>query len=102
MTKKDNQDELIDKLLKLDLINASDDTKDLANMLEKQYKYYASRVIDLKEQLDNTPKIFKKKRAELEQEIKEMQDKSDNYFKKYLTECESLYNLHQELFKDKG
>ena len=45
MTKKDNQDELIDKMLKLDLIQASDDTKHLADMLEQQYKHYASRVI---------------------------------------------------------
>lgn len=102
MTKKDNQDELIDKMLKLDLIQASDDTKHLADMLEQQYKHYASRVIDLKEQLENTPKIFKNKRAKLEQEIKEMQDKSDKYFKDFLNECEDIYNLHQELFKDKG
>lgn len=100
MTKKDNQDELIDKLLKLNLLDASDDTMHLANTLEKQYKYYASRVIDLKEQLESTPKLFKNKRAKLEQEIKEMQDKSDKYFKSYLTECEDLYNLHQELSKD--
>lgn len=102
MTKKDNQDELIDKLYKLNLLQASDSTEIITNASEQQYKYYASRVIDLTEQLENTPKIFKNKRAKLEQEIKEMQDKSDKHFNNYLTGCEDIYNLHQELFKDKG
>lgn len=80
--------------------DASDSTEIITNASEQQYKYYASRVIDLTEQLENTPKIFKSKRAKLEQEIKEMQDKSDKHFNNYLKGCEDIYNLHQELFKD--
>lgn len=100
MTKQDNKNELIDKLYKLNIIQASENTKILTDASEQQYKYYASRVIDLTEQLDNTPKIFKNKRAKLEQEIKEMQDKSDKHFKDFLNGCEDFYKLHQELFKD--
>lgn len=99
MTKKDNQDELIDKLYKLNLKQASDSTEILTKASESQYKYYASRVIDLQEQLNNTPKIFKKKRAELEQQIKQMQDKSDKHFKDFINGCEDIYDLHQELYK---
>lgn len=100
MTKKDNQDEFIDKLYKLKIIHASETTEHLNNLSEHQYKYYASRVIDLQDLLNNTPKIFKNKRAKIEQEIKQVQDKSDKFFNDYLKGCEDLYKLHQELSKN--
>lgn len=100
MTKKDNQNELVDKLYKLNLIQASENTKQLNKILEHQYKFYVSRVIDLQEELDNTPKIFKKKRANLEQEIQQTQDKANKNFKDYLAGCEDFYNLHQELYRE--
>lgn len=100
MSINNNQDELVNKLYKLNIIQALKNTECLNKLSEQQYKYYASRVIDLKDQLDNTPKKFKNKRENIEQEIKQMQDKSDKYFKDYLKGCEDLYKLHQELSKN--
>lgn len=73
----------IDKMTKLNI-----------EFSERNYKFYMGKVVDLQEELDNTPKLFKKKRAKLEQEIEDMQAKVDKHFNDYMLECQDLYDLH--------
>jgi Na+/phosphate symporter len=49
--------------------NVDKHTKEIANLEEQLYKQYQAMAIDKQEELDNTSKLFKKKRAKLEQEI---------------------------------
>jgi uncharacterized phage infection (PIP) family protein YhgE len=71
-------------------------TKSHIKISESSYKYYLGREVELKEQLDNTPKIFKNKRVKLQKQIKEMQSKSDKHFNNYLDDISSLYDLTQD------
>ena len=81
--------------------NVEDMTLIGAEYNERNYKLFTSRIIELEEELDSTPKIFKKKRAKLEQQIKDMQELADTHFNNYLAECQDLYNLHTAFFKGK-
>lgn len=81
----------------MNLLQVTDNTKILMETSEKQYKYYASRVIDLKEQLDNTPKVLKKERLKLEQEIAEMQKKADKHYENFIKECKDLDDIFKEI-----
>ena len=76
-------------------------TKNIANLEEQLYKQYQAMALDKQEELDNTSKLFKKKRAKLEQELKDLQDTADKHFKNFLDECNDLYDLHTAFFKDK-
>ena len=69
-------------------------TKNIANLEEQLYKQYQAMALDKQEELDNTSKLFKKKRAKLEQELKDLQDTADKHFKIFLDECNNLYDLH--------
>lgn len=80
--------------------NVDKHTKEIANLEEQLYKQYQAMAIDKQEELDNTFKIFKKKRAKLEQEIKDLQDTADKHFKNFMDECNNLYDLHTMLFNE--
>jgi len=69
-------------------------TRDTANLEEQLYKNYQAMALDKQEELDSTPKLFKKKRAKLEQELKDLQDTADKHFKNFMAECQDLYDLH--------
>lgn len=79
--------------------NVEDMTLIGAKYNERNYKLFMIRIIKLEEELDNTPKIFKKKRAKLEQELKDLQDTVDKHFKKFFDECNDLYNLHTSFLR---
>ena len=67
-------------------------TKSHIRLSETSYKYYQDREIELKEQLDSTPRIFKNKRAKIQKEIQEVQSKADKHFNNYLEDINSLYD----------
>ena len=69
-------------------------TKNIANLEEQLYKQYQAMALDKQEELDSTSKLFKKKRAKLEQELKDLQDTADKHFKNFMAECQDLYDLH--------
>lgn len=77
-------------------------TKADIELLDNQYKFYRGVAIDKQEELESTPKIFKKKRLKLEQEYKEHQEKADKYFNDYLVACQDLYNLHRGLLDNEN
>ena len=64
------------------------------------YKNYQAMDLDKQEELDNTSKLFKKKREKLEQELKDLQATADKHFKYYLDECNNLYDLHTSSIKE--
>ena len=74
--------------------NVDTHTKNIASLEEQLYKQYQVMAIDKQEELDSTPKLFKKKRAKLEQELKDLQDTADKHFKNFMAECQDLYDLH--------
>lgn len=77
-------------------------TKAEIELLDNQYKFYRGLAIDKQEELESTPKLFKKKRLQLESEYKEHQDKADKYFNDYLVACQDLYNLHKGLLDNEN
>lgn len=77
-------------------------TKADIEFLDKQYKFYRGLAIDKLDELESTPRLFKKKRLKLEQEYKEHQDKADKYFNDYLVACQDLYNLHKGLLDNEN
>ena len=77
-------------------------TKNIANLEEQLYKQYQAMALDKQEELDNTSKLFKKKRAKLEQELKDLQDTADKHFKNFLDECNDLYDLHTSFLREEG
>ena len=82
--------------------NVDKHTREIANLEEQLYKQYQAMAIDKQEELDNTSKIFKKKRAKLEQEIKGLQDTADKHFKNFMDECNDLYDLHTSFLREEG
>ena len=82
--------------------NVDKHTKEIANLEEQLYKQYQAMAIDKQEELDNTSKLFKKKRAKLEQEIKDLQDTTDKHFKNFMDECNDLYDLHTSFLREEG
>lgn len=77
-------------------------TKNIANLEEQLYKSYQAMALDKQEELDNTSKLFKKKRAKLEQELKDLQDTADKHFKNFMGECNDLYDLHTTFLREEG
>lgn len=75
-------------------------TKDSISFDERMYKSFTARAIELQETLNKTPKIFKCKRKELEQEIKQMQTLANKHYKDFITECNYFYDLHTK-YKEK-
>lgn len=75
-------------------------TKNIIKLEEQLYKNYQAMALDKQEELDNTSKLFKKKREKLEQELKGLQDTADKHFKYYLDECNNLYDLHTSSIKE--
>lgn len=82
--------------------NVDKHTKEIANLEEQLYKQYQAMALDKQEELDNTSKLFKKKRAKLEQEIKDLQDTADKHFKNFMDECNDLYDLHTSFLREEG
>lgn len=82
--------------------NVDKHTKEIAHLEEQLYKQYQAMAIDKQEELDNTSKLFKKKRAKLEQEIKDLQDTADKHFKNFMDECNDLYDLHTSFLREEG
>lgn len=82
--------------------NVDKHTKEIAHLEEQLYKQYQAMALDKQEELDNTSKIFKKKRAKLEQEIKDLQDTADKHFKNFMDECNDLYDLHTSFLREEG
>ena len=82
--------------------NVDKHTREIANLEEQLYKQYQAMAIDKQEELDNTSKLFKKKRAKLEQEIKDLQDTADKHFKNFMDECNDLYDLHTSFLREEG
>lgn len=82
--------------------NVDKHTKEIANLEEQLYKQYQAMALDKQEELDNTSKLFKKKRAKLEQEIKDLQDTADKHFKNFMDECNDLYDLHTFFLREEG
>ena len=80
--------------------NVDKHTKEIANLEEQLYKQYQAMALDKQEELDNTSKLFKKKREKLEQELKDLQDTANKHFKYYLDECNNLYDLHTSSIKE--
>ena len=63
---------------------------------ESSYKFYADKEVSLKQELDNTPKIFKNKRVKLQKKLKETKEKTDKYYDNFLEDISNLYDLNQE------
>ena len=82
--------------------NVDKHTKEIANLEEQLYKQYQAMALDKQEELDNTSKLFKKKRVKLEQEIKDLQDTADKHFKNFMDECNDLYDLHTSFLREEG
>lgn len=82
--------------------NVDKHTKEIVNLEEQLYKQYQAMALDKQEELDNTSKLFKKKRAKLEQEIKDLQDTADKHFKNFMDECNDLYDLHTSFLREEG
>ena len=82
--------------------NVDKHTKEIAHLEEQLYKQYQAMALDKQEELDNTSKLFKKKRAKLEQEIKDLQDTADKHFKNFMDECNDLYDLHTSFLREEG
>lgn len=77
-------------------------TENLIDMEEKFYKEYQKKVLDLMEELDNIPKKENNKKADIKKQIKEYQATADKHYKNYITECELLYKLYQDLYKQQN
>lgn len=82
--------------------NVDKHTKEIAHLEEQLYKQYQAMALDKQEELDNTSKLFKKKRVKLEQEIKDLQDTADKHFKNFMDECNDLYDLHTSFLREEG
>lgn len=94
MSKKLDKDKLLAELYVSLYKDVDQHTKNIANLEENLYKNYQAMALDKQEELDSTPRLFKKKRAKLEQELKDLQDTADKHFSNFLAECNSLYDLH--------
>ena len=61
---------------------------------ESSYKFYADKEVSLKQELDNTPKIFKNKMVKLQKQIKETKAKTDKYYDNFLEDISNLYDIN--------
>ena len=92
----DNDKKLADIYIKT-YKRTEQDTKNIIDYEYKIYKNYYIMAIQTKEELENTPRILKNKRKELQQELEDLKQLANKHFKSYLNECEFLYDLHSNL-----
>lgn len=64
--------------------------KQIAELEEQMYRDYHAKVLKLQEQLNDTPKIFKHRREQLKEEIKEAQRLENEHYNKFIDVCNDL------------
>lgn len=95
---KSNNNDIINSMLKI-YKNTNDMIILGAEFSKKRYDFYISQVMEIQKELKTIPKIFKKRRASLEKELKKMQDLADKNFNNYLLEIQDIYDLQIDLTK---
>lgn len=70
--------------------------QNIASIEENMYLHYLELAEQKQEELDNTFKIFKKKRANLERELQDLKDTADRHYNNFITACKELEDIHKE------